>query len=34
MAERSFAEWDRNFDEFGDEVDDAIYSGILKCFCD
>lgn len=35
MLERSFAEWDRNFDDSGDdEVDDAIYSGILKCFCD
>jgi len=35
LEERSFAEWDRNFDDSGEiEVDDTIYTGILKCFCD
>lgn len=35
MQERSFAEWNRNFDDSGDEeVDDTMYTGILKCFCD
>ena len=34
MLERAFQEWDRNFDPDGDEVDDTIYTGILKCFCD
>ena len=34
MLERAFLEWDRNFDEDGDEVDDTVYTGILKCFCD
>lgn len=30
----AFAEWDRNFDENGDEIDDPVYMGILKCYCD
>lgn len=34
LLERAFQEWDRNFDEEGDEVDDTVYTGILKCFCD
>jgi len=34
LEERAFAEWDHNFEEDGDEVDDTVYTGILKCFCD
>lgn len=30
----AFAEWDRNFDESWDEVDEPVYMGILKCYCD
>ena len=30
----AFAEWDRNFDQAGTEVDDPVYMGILKCYCD
>ena len=34
LEERAFAEWDHNFDEEGDELDDTVYTGILRCFCD
>jgi hypothetical protein len=30
----AFAEWDRNFDEKGKEIDDPAYMGIMKCYCD
>jgi hypothetical protein len=35
LQDRAFIEWDRNFDETGEnELDDAVYTGLLKCFCD
>lgn len=30
----AFAEWDRNFDKDLNEVEEPIYVGILKCYCD
>jgi hypothetical protein len=35
LQERAYIEWDRNFEDDGEtEVDDTVYTGILKCFCD
>jgi len=30
----AFGEWDRNFNAKGHEVEDPIYMGVLKCYCD
>jgi hypothetical protein len=30
----AFGEWDRNFDVKGKEVEEPIYMGVLKCYCD
>lgn len=34
FGEHAFAEWDRNFDEDGSELEHVVYMGVLKCFCD
>ena len=34
FKENAFAEWDRNFDLSWNEIDDPVYMGILKCYCD
>jgi len=30
----AFGEWDRNFNAKGKEVEEPIYMGVLKCYCD
>lgn len=34
FVNNAFAEWDRNFDDNGNEIEDFVYTGILKCYCD
>lgn len=34
FQDHAFAEWDRNFDDGEHENDEAVYTGILTCFCD
>lgn len=30
----AFGEWDRNFNQEWEEVEDPVYTGIMKCYCD
>lgn len=30
----AFGEWDRNFDSEWYEVEEPVYTGIMKCYCD